>query len=127
MIKFLKGLFKREERYVVLEVEKGTSQLGQMTNELRESIKTLQYHPGFQYLVTKFRYEKAMLSKYLHEGFQLSEKELHHLQAGVHYLGYLEREVDAQVKVAVQKGRTALEDEINEFEKIKAATELIGS
>lgn len=88
-------------------------------------MKTLQYHPGFTYLLSKFRYERALLEKYLHEGFQLPEASLRHLQAGVHYMKWMEDEVKKLTFSVERSVRAAAEPEINEFERIREHITLV--
>lgn len=120
------NLFKRAEKFVVVEVEKAEAKLPELSAELRESVKTLQHHPGFQYLMAKFRYERAMLEKYLHEGFQLPEAGLRHLQAGVHYMKWMEDEVKKLVFAVERNARTAAQHEVDEFERIRESITLVG-
>ena len=125
---WLKRLFGKAEqdvKYLVVELEKATK-LPELTGDLKESLKTLVFHPGFVYLQQKLRYERALLQKYLSEGYQLDEKALRHLQAGVHYLGYLESEIK---RLTAQTGAAARESfaaEAEAFDKIRASVDLIG-
>lgn len=121
---FSKAVNKIE--YKVVEIER-EAKLPPVTADLRESIKTLQYHPGFQYLIHKMRYEKASLAKYLHEGFNLSEKELHHLQAGIHYIGWIEGELARLSAAPASVVRSAAQEEREVFDRMRSSLELIGN
>lgn len=112
--------------YKVVEIERETK-LPPVTADLRESLKTLQYHPGFQYLIHKMKYEKAALAKYLHEGFNLTEKELHHLQAGIHYIGWIEAELGRLAAAPVSVVRSAAQEEREVFDRMRSSIELIGN
>lgn len=128
MFAFIKKFFsevKTETKYSIVEIEK-EAKLPEFNPEIRESLKTLQFHPGFVYLQQKLKYEKAMLAKYLHEGFQLGEKELHHLQAGIYYLGYLEREIANAIRKGEATARAAANPEVEAFDRIVQTIEHIG-
>jgi len=124
MFSWLKKLFTRVEHRVV-EVEKGT-RLPELTTEVKESLKSLQYHPGFQYLQAKLRLERATLQRYLHEGFTLTEGQLHHLQGGIHYLGYLESELAKHLKADIRTVRTATSNEVEHLDKFISNLETVG-
>lgn len=110
----------------ILEVEKGTK-LEPVTSELRESLTTLQYQPAFQYLINKMRVQKAQVQKYLNEGFEVSEKELRYAQAGIFWLKWIEDEVNRLTKAPVNQARPAMDQELEEFNKIAANLDVIGA
>lgn len=119
MFKKLWNIFSNKTKFYVVEVEQATK-LPELTQELRESIKTLEFHPGFRYLTAKLRYERAMLEKYLHEGFTLAEGQMHHLQGGIHYLKYLESEIARHVKAQAAHVRQAAQHEDQLFQQFYA-------
>lgn len=124
MFKKLKQYFTKSQ-YIVVELEKEIAPQ-EITSELRESAKTLQFHPAFSYIMHRIKAEKAMLQKYLHEGFTLPEQQLHHLQAGIYYLEFLDRELRKLTSMPSSISREATSLEREEFEKIRANLDLVG-
>lgn len=123
MLNWIKKFLSRVE-YRVLEVE-GAVKLPELTLELKDSLRVLQSHSGFQYMLTRLKLEQANLKKYLHEGFQLSEQEMHHLQAGIHYTGWLEREI-ARLTSVPRKVESAISSEDHKlFEEVRSSLDII--
>ena len=123
MLNWIKKFLSRVE-YRVLEVE-GAVKLPELTPELKDSLRVLQSHSGFQYMLTRLKLEQANLKKYLHEGFQLSEQEMHHLQAGIHYTGWLEREI-ARLTSVPRKVESAISSEDHKlFEEVRSSLDII--
>jgi hypothetical protein len=116
-------LFKRDV-YHVVEVEK-TAKLPEMTGDLKESLKTLQHLPAFQYILQRMKVKKAAMENALREGFKLSEGELRYLQAGIFWAGELERDIQLLIKDSVPT-RPATVDETEEFRRVNRQLELIG-
>jgi hypothetical protein len=119
-------MFKREavNNYYIVEVEKGTK-LPELTNDLKESLKTLALTPAFQYLMQRFRVKKAAMESTLKEGFKLDELQLRYCQAGIYWAGEIER--DLQTLTQEQRTQRApLPDELSEFRKINRSIELVG-
>lgn len=117
------NLFKRETKLV--EIEKGTK-LPQMNADLRESLKTLQHNHAFNYVLMKLRFQKAMVQSYLNEGFQLSEKEIRYLQAGVYWLNFIEHDIEQMTKAPAAPISETPFDVQSEFDKVHANLEKIG-
>lgn len=127
MLNWLKSFFTRTEKYIIIEIDKAIGKVPTLTQEIRDSVKSLQYHPGFVYLQKKFHAERAYLETLLHEGHTLSERELHHLQAGIHYLSYLDSELKKMfVDIPKNNTRSAYDDEVDAFERIRSHVETIG-
>lgn len=123
MFSRIKNWFKHEVH--VIEVEKGTV-LPALTEELKASLRLLRHNPAFDYLVQKARFEKATLEGFLKRGYDLSEKEIARLQAGIHWLGYLEQEcVRLGAQEALAAKREALSLEAEAFHKIHSAVEVL--
>lgn len=121
MLNWIKSLFSGTV-YRVLEIE-GSLKLPELSADLKDSLRSLQYHPGHNYMLSRLKLEQANLRKYLAEGFKLSEQELHHLQAGVFYTGWLEREINRLTSVP-RKVESAVSSEDHKlFEELKAALE----
>lgn len=119
-------MFKREveHHYHIVEVDRGTK-LPELTNDLKESLKTLALTPAFQYIMQRFRAKKAAMETTLKEGFKLDETQLRYCQAGIYWAGEIER--DLQTLTQEQRvQRTPLPDELSEFRKINRSIELVG-
>lgn len=119
------SFLKKFTKYVVVEIEKGEAKLPAMTADLKASIQTLQFHPGYQYLATKRRYFRAMLEKQLREGLDLPENAMRAMQAGLYWLRFEEDEARKAVMGVKQEMREAFDHEAEAFEKIKGEIELI--
>lgn len=84
--------FRKGEQKVVyrtIEVDKGVD-LPPLSEELKEGLKTLQHNFAFQYLVNRLKLERAELQRQLAKGFTLDEQQLHFIQSGIFYCGWLE-------------------------------------
>jgi len=118
-------LFNKEViKYQIIEVEKGTK-LPELTADLKESLKTLQFSPAFQYLIMRFRNQRAAMTAALQGGMNLTELQLRYLQAGIHWAGELERDITALTQASASTPRPSFDNEAEEFAKIKANLDLI--
>lgn len=124
MFRWLKKFFTHVE-VKVIELER-TAELPQLTAELKDSLRTLQVHPGFHYLLQRFRMEKASLQHALHSGFNLTERELHHLQAGIHFAGWFDSELNRLTQIPRKAEREISLDERKLFDEVRSSLELIG-
>jgi hypothetical protein len=109
----------------IIELEKG-SRLPELTGDLRESLRTLDYHPGFQYLLQRLRVAKAGILSQLQEGLSLTEVQLRYLQAGLYWAGWLENE-HLSLSTKRPPSRPTTEDEEAEFRAIRENLELVGT
>jgi hypothetical protein len=119
-------MFKGKDvhHYHIIEIEKG-AKLPELTGDLKESLKALVNHPGFQYLLMRFRHQKAAITTALQEGMRLSETELRFLQAGTYWTSYLERDIHALTQSRPQ-ATPAVDHEAQEFAKIQQNLDLVG-
>lgn len=108
---------------VILEIEKN-SKLPELTGDLKESIKTLEYHPGYNYLIQRLRHAKAVMNSQLREGMELTETQLRYLQAGIFWAGWLENEQLTLTKNRPVREQTSTEAE--EFERLQRSLDLVG-
>lgn len=123
MFNRIKSWFRKELQ--VIEVDKSRV-LPELTEELKQSIQLLKHNPAFQYLTNKFHYEKATLQAFLNKGFTLERHEVARLQTGIHYLGYLESEVErlgAATISGIRRDASSIEQEA--FNKIHSSLEFI--
>lgn len=117
-------MFKDMHHYHTVELDPA-AKLPELTGDLKESIKALANHPGFQYLLTRFRHQKAAMNTSLQEGFNLPETQLRYIQAGVFWAGFFEREARLLTQTA-PKSAPATNGEAEQFAKIRQAIDLIG-
>lgn len=111
---------------ILLEIPPGTK-LPEMNNDLRDSLRALQSTPAFQYLQTKLRLQKAQLQRSLNEGFQLEEKEIRYLQAGIFWLGHIESDIAAATRAPHLVSRTPSRLEEEEFAAIHSSIDMLGA
>lgn len=119
---FTKSLPKVE--YRTLELSKPVH-LAPVTPELKDSLRALQLHPGFQYLMSRLSLEQANVKKFLEEGFKATETELRFLQAGVYYTGWLQREIERLTSVPRPAAQALEIDDQQLFEEINSQMEVI--
>lgn len=121
-------MFKKADpqvKYILVEIEKA-SRLPEMNGDLKESLKALQYQPAFQYILHKLDVQKALVQKMLAEGYELDDKQLRYLQAGVYWLSHIKREMDSLSATPPQAQREASFDEASDFARINANLDLVG-
>lgn len=115
-------------KYKVIEVEKDTTQPN-WTREDESAIKTLEGHPGYVALLSKFRLQRSLLKSALANQRHETMDEVRMLQAGIHWITWLEREVKETVKgnkVEVEKPRAPYGIEEEQFARVSQALKLIG-
>lgn len=101
------------------------AKLPEITGDLRESIKALINHPGFNYLLQRFRFQKAAMETSLREGMNLTEIQLRYLQAGIYWASQFERDI-ATLTQSRPATRPAVDHEAEEFAKVRQSLEMIG-
>lgn len=111
------------QQYQVIEIEKGVP-----TKADDASIASLKDHPGFVALVNRMKLRRAYLSAQLNNNRHESIRDVDFLQHGVHWLGYLEFEVNAAVGATKAKARPIVVSDAvaEEFEKARLAIDEIG-
>jgi hypothetical protein len=118
-------MFQDVHHYHTIEIDKD-HKLPELTGDLRESIKALVNHPGFQYLLARFRHQKAAMETSLREGFNLTDIQLRFLQAGTFWAAHFDREIKTLTQSA-PKPAPPTPNEREQFEKIRQSIDLIGS
>ena len=101
-------------KYKLLEVER-ISPLPELNAELKESMRTLQLHPGFNYILSRLRLTKSGLQHQLQEGFELPERDLHRIQAGIFFAGWLENELRRLTSTPSRPVRDLTDSEAESF------------
>lgn len=92
MLEFLKP----KTEYKVLHVQ-ALERPAEPNKDIRDAVATLAGHPGFQWLLTKLRYQKAVLESKLHTERYDNIQDYHLLQSGIIWLKYLEDTVDREI------------------------------
>jgi hypothetical protein len=120
------NIFKPKEihHYHIVEVPTG-QKLPELTGDLRESIKALANHPGFVYLLARFRHQKSAMENALREGINLTETQLRYLQAGIFWSSAIEKDV-ASLSQTRMAPVPATDFEADDFTKVQSAIELVG-
>lgn len=98
-------------KYKVVEV-RPNDKLPELGQELRESILTLPYHPGFDYIIKKFRMQRALLEHKLKNERFSSISDVEFLQSGIYWLDWLDNQIRFLTKIPAPPPR-----DINEAEK----------
>lgn len=121
------NIFKPVEihHHHVIEVPQG-HKLPELNGDLKESLKALYNHPGFQYLLQRLRFQKAAMESTLREGINLTEIQLRYLQAGIFWASQLEKDISSLTQSRPTQ-REAFPDEATEFAKIRQGIELVGA
>lgn len=118
-------MFQRDvHHYHVVEIDKATK-LPELTNDLKESLRSLSHLPAFQYLMLRFRVKKAAMESTLREGFKLDEQQLRYCQAGIYWAGEIERDIKTLTQ-DLTTSRPAVPDELAEFKRVASTINLIG-
>lgn len=109
----------------VIELEKGTK-LPELTTDLKESLKSLQHSPAFQYILSRLRHQGAALNNTLREGMQLTETQIRFLQAGLYWTSFIEKDF-AKLTQTVPQARPATDPEAEQFREMQRSVELVGA
>lgn len=113
-----------EPKYKIIELtRKDTEPV--LNDELRASIASLKYHPGFEYLLARARAVKAYLKRQLEEGRHDDMRQVHYLQAGIYWANFWEREMLTKSQ-PVKPPAEPSDIEREAFEAAKAALEVVG-
>lgn len=124
MTRWLQKLFHTPT--LVVEVERSTP-LPPMTPELREAVKALDSHPGFKYLTSKLRTQRAALERELKGTYHKSLREVTNLQAGIQWAAWLEAQVRAELQRPPTEVRQPYAAEQAAFEEVKKFLEVVGA
>lgn len=96
------------------------------TKEVRDSVATLNYHPGFLAILDRLALQKALVNSKLHGEYRKDLRENDWLQSGSFWLGYLQTLMDQATLVPRAPERDAMEEELEAFKQIDAQIERIG-
>lgn len=101
--------------------------LGALTNEAKDSLVSLQAHPGFQYLLAKLKLEKAVLETKLKRARHKDMRDVEFIQSGIFWAEWLEMQV---AKLVTKSNPTMLSkptlSEEALIREMQAAVETVG-
>lgn len=132
MFEKIKGLFSRQSvvevvtKYKVVELDepRGSDEEDEV---MKESIATLNSHPGFLHLVKKLGRQRAYLRSKLAFEKHSDLREVDFLQAGIFWCNWLNTEIKrATIKLPPRK-LDAMEEELRAFREIDAQIERVGA
>ena len=113
--------------YKVVEVEKPRALPAISSDEVKAMLATLPEHPGFQYILARLRTQKALL-KQAHETTRYEKlEEVHMLQAGIFWAGWLEAELGRLTKKAAAVEADTTEFEADAFAQVDSMLERVGN
>ena len=115
---------KIEKHYTVIEVEKKHPLTE--TSESIEAVRTLEDHPGFQWLLSKLRLQASRLQSELLQGRHKDIREVEFLQSGIQWCGWLQSQLDLN-REKYRQMRPAIPQEVMHFQDIESTIELIGN
>lgn len=125
---FLVDWFKPriEVRPLIVEVEKPRD-VGALDAESAQSVAALAGHPGFQYLLTRLRFQKHLLQAALNNQRQSTLVEVEFLKSGIAWCGWLENQLG--LATGLLKRPVPSEpspDEAAAFNELRKMVEVIG-
>lgn len=95
------------------------------SKEIRESIMSLQFHPGFQWLMNKFRFQSAVIESKLKREEHSDLKKVYLYQAMLGALSWHEQQVLAEVGRTQVQTTSAKPYEQELFEQVRESIEQI--
>lgn len=98
----------------------------QRTPELKEAIKTLPAHPGFQAIVDELALQRQFLESKSCNEFHKDLRESDFIQSGIYWLNYVQAFIDRQTQATRSIPRDAMAEELEAFKKIDATIERVG-
>jgi hypothetical protein len=97
-----------------------------MSHEMKEMLKTLQLNPAFQYLLNRFQVAKAAARAKLDTDFSLTEQQMHFLQAGIYWAGFIENDLAHLTAEPRRVEHKASQEDLEMFRDIEASIEMVG-
>lgn len=118
----LKALFRPQFIIVEVEVPKPVA-----LENLTESLASLAHHPGFSALVGRLRLVRAQMQTRLSGNLAATLDEVRFLQAGIHWSGWLEQQINTQVYKTKLSSVDPSKEELAAFKEIHSSLELVGN
>lgn len=114
-----------KEVYKIVELAIPRS-LQSVDSNLRESILTLQAHPGFVYLLNKLAYQNAALRTKLCGERHSSIDDVAFLQAGVYWSNWLANELKMATAKVAERQLDPMAEELKAFQALDSQLERVG-
>lgn len=95
------------------------------SKELRDSVLTLRFHPGFQWLQANKRFQRAVLEAKLHQEKHDNLREVDRLQAMIAVLNWDAHQIEVEAGRSETSKKPASLDELDLFKQISSSIELI--
>lgn len=104
---------------LVLEPKTATKQV--LTPEIRESVKSLFYNPGFNYLLNSLALQRAYMRTQLEEAIHSDLRAVDRLQNGIYWTNWLEKQAHliSNTELHSQPARQLRKSEMELLEEIK--------
>ena len=113
-----------EKDWLIVEVEKPRA-IPPLSEEVAESVATLQSHPGFQYLLQKLRLQRSGLVSSLSHQRHSSLADIEFLQSGIAWTGWLEEQLQKSVGFRAQKPQEIFPSEREAFQEAQRFIEVL--
>jgi hypothetical protein len=131
MFEFLKPktVVRVVERVVplVVEVDKPRDLKTFNDADVKESVVSLQSHPGFLYLLAKLRFQRNALESHLKRQKQETMQEVDFLKSGIAWAGWLEDQLNTAIKFrTVKPPQEAEAEEIELFNQLSKMLTQVG-
>lgn len=69
-----------------------------ITPELRESLTTLKFHPGFNYIMKRYRFQRAVLEAKLKTERHETLRDAEVLQVGISWMNWIEQQINVEIQ-----------------------------
>lgn len=109
---------------VILAVE-ASRRPEQISPEVRDSVLSLRFHPGFQWLTQKFRFQKDICAAKLQTDKHATLAEVQFLQSMIGALSWHEQQINHELAMSKPQPVSPTMSEQKLFEQIQASLELI--
>lgn len=119
--------FKRRKPQVLIVEREPQVKLEKLDQPTQEAIIGLQFHPGFQYLMQKLRYQRGLLQAALQQNRQETMADVEFLKSGIAWTGWLEQQIATETR-AKNRPRPEIPTDTEEqaFKQIEAQLEEVG-
>jgi hypothetical protein len=99
--------------------------LPELTPDLREAVTALALHPGFDYLMRKFRLQRSLLEAKLRSDRFATLTDVEFIQNGIFWIDWLDNQVKSLSKRPSSTSTFATQEEEDAFKAVQAAIEVI--
>lgn len=126
MFNTLRELFKSRVDYRIVEV-KAPRPIVRWDNTTKETISTLNSHPGFVALMEKLSLTKAQLESKNNTQWKKDLREADFLQSGIFWCNWLQDEVNKSTsRGSIKQYIDPMQEELEAFQKLDANIERVG-